>query len=462
MSDLSKGRSNSIITDIPFDIVYHSKAEWPMKIILPESEVNPSTKHYFTAVEVSIVENRELRAPADGGSTRHIDLKIANTPLTVSISSAVLVHQSCVDISSQLPPLSLQYHTADNLAILPENSQEKVELLAKALNFDLETIFSLRRGKPFFPSPISIREALTRFCGILNIPRKSEIGQLANYAKDPVHKDRLNFLASREGSEDYKNFIVLDGRSICDLIVESFPSIEMSLEHFLYFIPHLQPRYYTISSSSSACPDNISATVAVTKNVSRAGRVHNGVCSSYLANPKTKQVFAFVRASTFRLPHDSATPIILIGPGTGIAPMRALLQERQYQRNIENKEVGQTILFFGCKRRDQDYIYESELCAFKADGTLSELHLAFSREGAEKVYVQHLLSKPAVASKMWSMVNSQNAHIYVCGATNMGHDVSKAFLEIFQDSGKLSESDATTLLKGLQHTGRYIQELWSA
>lgn len=94
--DFAKCRSNSIITDIPFDIVYHSKAEWPMKVILPESEVNPSTKHYFTAVEVSIEKNMELRTPEDGGSTRHIDLKILGTPLTVSISSFIIVYKTCV------------------------------------------------------------------------------------------------------------------------------------------------------------------------------------------------------------------------------------------------------------------------------------------------------------------------------------------------------------------------------
>ncbi|KAF0685521.1 Aste57867_22613 [Aphanomyces stellatus] len=164
-----------------------------------------------------------------------------------------------------------------------------------------------------------------------------------------------------------------------------------------------------------------------------------------------------VRKSTFKLPSSSATPIIMIGPGTGIAPMRAFLQERQHQRNA-GEAVGPTWLFFGCRRQAEDYLYQDELAAYEADGTLSQLHVAFSRDTAQKVYVQHLIKQQGEA--LWALL-AAGAHIYVCGATLMGTDVHKSFVELVQVHGNERVDDAVRYVQDLQKKGRYIQELWT-
>jgi NADPH-ferrihemoprotein reductase len=190
------------------------------------------------------------------------------------------------------------------------------------------------------------------------------------------------------------------------------------------------------------------------------GSEFKGVCTNYLADlVDNGKIRAFVRESTFRLPADASKPIIMIGPGTGIAPMRALLQERSYQKSKEKKNVGSNILYFGCKKRDLDFIYSDELNAFEKEGILTEMHLAFSREQSEKVYVQHLLAKNA--KDTWKLIDEQGAYIYVCGAVKMGQDVSEALRKIIGQHGDRTTTDAKAYLDDMASSGRFIQELWA-
>lgn len=401
-----------------------------------ESKIQASTKFFFHNHQVAVVTNRELRTPKDGGSTRHVEVSLAGS--------------------------GLSYTTADNLAVLPENPAKVVEAVAAGQGYDLDALFEMVCEKAKFPTPCTVREALTRYLDLCGIPRRTTLGQLATFALAGKEAERLKFLASKQGRDEYNQFVVKEGRSLAELITETFPSVRLPLQHFINLAPHLQPRYYTISSSSSVHPTHVHATVAVTKDEPRPGRVHLGVCSSYLAAPSTQHVRIFIRPSSFRLPAESITPIILIGPGTGIAPMRALLQERRHQRVVLGQEVGETLLYFGCRRRDTDFLYEEELMGFEKDGTLTDLQLAFSREKAEKVYVQHLLAQGGNATKLWELVAEKGAHIYVCGGTSMGLDVHKAISGVVEKEGKMSSKAATEYVKALQAKGRYVQELWAA
>eukprot|EP00940_MAST-03C_sp_MAST-3C-sp2_P002583 g2583.t1 len=144
----------------------------------------------------------------------------------------------------------------------------------------------------------------------------------------------------------------------------------------------------------------------------------------------------------------------MFGPGTGIAPMRALLQDRLVAVR-RGEQVGPSLLFFGCCRRDVDFIYKDELQSFLDAGALTELHLAFSREQRKKVYVQHKLAEQK--DKIWKLVDSLNAYVFVCGGIAMGNDVSKTMESIANDAGE----DGKAYVSGLKASGRYIQELWS-
>ncbi|KAG6617378.1 putative NADPH-cytochrome P450 reductase [Phytophthora cinnamomi] len=426
-------------------------------------KMKASTKHFFTASSAKVVVNRELRPSTDGGSTVHVELDLRGTGVT--------------------------YETADNLAVLAENETRVVQQLAKRLDYDEEQWVSLKPvGEDLnceypFPSPCTVGEILTRYLAINSAPRKGPLKQLAFFASDPAERAELVRLASKEGKDEYQKWIHEDERSFVD-VLEHFRSVKVSVQALLHIVPFLLPRYYTISSSSLVNPQRVHATVSLIESKKGDGRVFRGVCSNYLGRLQPLEAHTddkkkrdsrpgeqgskkprewpsariFMRASTFRLPKNPLTPIILIGPGTGIAPMRAFLHERAKQKE-DGIEVGKSIMYFGCRRRDEDFIYKDELELFQESGVLSELHLAFSREQNKKVYVQHLLVQNGQAT--WELVRDHDAYIYVCGATSMGNDVNKVLHEIIEKFGGQSADEALATLKKLQDDHRYIQELWA-
>ncbi|CAH0475040.1 unnamed protein product [Peronospora belbahrii] len=428
-----------------------------------EVKMKASTKHFFTAKCAKVVVNRELRQSTEGGSTVHVELDLRGTGTT--------------------------YQTADNLAVLPENDTRVVERLATRMNYDLEQWVSLKPvGEDLhcefpFPSPCTIGEILTRYLAINSAPRKGPLKQLAFFASDVAEEARLVHLSTKEGKEEYQQWIVEDKRCFVDVLMH-FRSVKISMQGLLHIVPFLLPRYYTISSSSLVSPQRVHATVSLIESKQSDGRVFHGVCSNYLnrlqplvAHKDVKKkrdsrpgdqgvkklrewpiARIFIRASTFRLPKNPLTPIILIGPGTGIAPMRAFLHERAREKE-DGMIVGKSILYFGCRRRDEDFIYKDELDRFQESGVLTELHLAFSREQEKKVYVQHLLVQNGQAT--WELVRDDDAHIYVCGATSMGNDVNKVLHDIIEKFGGQSKDEAQLTLKKLQDDHRYIQELWA-
>ncbi|CAN0395572.1 unnamed protein product, partial [Ectocarpus sp. 13 AM-2016] len=394
--------------------------------------------------------NRELRAQTPGvGSTRHVEIDLQGT--------------------------SVGYHTADNLAVLPLNDATRAEKLCAQLGYDPDSFFTLEHGdnhKPVFPTPCTVRDAFLRFMDIMAIPRRSLLEQLTPYLEDDAEREAMHLLSSKEGKEEYHREVEEPGWTLADLILERFSSLSMTLDHFLHVVPHLHPRYYTISSSSSVSPSRVHITVAVLEQDRSQGRLYRGICSSFLSSREPhggatvegatidssgSKCRVFVRESTFRLPADSSIPIIMIGPGTGVAPMRALLQERAWQKE-QGLSVGRNVLYFGCRCRDQDYIYRDELEAYQADGTLDSLRLAFSREGSSKVYVQHLLREDA--AEMWGLLEG-GAYVYVCGGTKMGTDVHNEFNHIAQSCGLMGVEESKEYMKGLHDAGRFVQELWS-
>ena len=405
-------------------------------------QVHGSSRHYFTSVECPVSVVRELRSPQDPGSTVHMEIDVSKAK-------------------------DFTYKTADNLGVLPVNDKYAVEGVASALDFDLDAVFSLKaadghewHGAPF-PMPITVRECLSQYCDLTSAPRRSELKLLASYARDPMDKKALLRMSSKEGKAEYREKIMDAHVGLLDLF-RLCPSIQMPLEHFVGFCPRLLPRYYTISSSSSVYPKSVHLTVAVTETLRKDGSVFRGVCSSYLAglDPQQKPtVRVFCRESTFRLPKEVSRPIIMVGPGTGVAPMRALLQERSYQRKSLKQSVGPNVLYFGCKKRSMDYLYEAELDAFREEGDLDTLRIAFSREQSEKVYVQHLLAQNA--KETWDLIDGKGAFIYVCGGVKMGHDVTEALKDICVEEGNLSPGDAKNYLNKLASDGRFVQELWA-
>mmetsp|Transcript_29658 Transcript_29658/g.70481 ORF Transcript_29658/g.70481 Transcript_29658/m.70481 type:complete len:743 (-) Transcript_29658:136-2364(-) len=404
--------------------------------------VQTSSRHYLQAVDCPIAARRELRDPSDPGSTLHVEIDVSD----------------CMETNS--------YVTADNLGILPRNDPKVVEAVASALGYDLDAWFDLvpvdeakaRHSLPF-PTPCTVRDCLERYCDLSGPPRRSDLKQLANYARGDIDKKALLRMSSKEGKAEYKEKIVGMHVGIADIVTRLCPSFSCPLEHFVMTCPRLLPRYYTISSSSSVHPTRIHVTLAVLEEEKKDGGKFTGVCSGHLASSKVGDtVRAFVRESTFRLPRRTERPIVMLGPGTGIAPMRALLQERRHGRS-NGVDHGKSVLYFGCKDRSMDYIYRDELEAFVEDGTLDGLHLAFSREQDEKVYVQHLLKERA--KETWDLIDAEKASVYVCGAVRMGADVDRTLQDIVSSQGNMSAAEARAYLEDMSSSGRFVQELWS-
>ncbi|KAG9405984.1 hypothetical protein AC1031_003906 [Aphanomyces cochlioides] len=454
----SKSSSKTKAPILEFDVIPVSADATPRAFT--DDHIQSSNKHFFHHSEAKLVETRELRKSTASGSTLHLEFDIKNT--------------------------GASYVTADNLAVLPDNDSALVTRVAKALRFDEAGVVEL---KPLnastrfpFPTPCSIQTILSRYLDLNSAPRKSALASLSHFATAANEQDKLLFLASPEGKAEYQSWILDDCRNFGD-VVEAFPSLQIPLAAFVHIVPTLQPRYYTISSSSQVHPTRIHVTLGVIEASLANGRQFKGVASNYLSkmalpdanqektkvpNPYgeqgKKQVRAWpsirmtVRKSTFKLPSKPEIPVIMVGPGTGIAPMRAFLQERGAQKQA-GQTVGPTWLFFGCRRKAEDYLYEDELAAYKSNGTLTELHVAFSRDTAQKVYVQHLIREQGAA--LWKLL-AAGGYIYVCGATLMGADVHKAFVELIQTHGGKSAADATKFVHDLQQSHRYVQELWSA
>src|ERR1700723_3000917 len=278
----------------------------------------------------------------------------------------------------------------------------------------------------------------------------------------PVTKPKLLAYVGDDAAatELYRSEILGKRKSVFDLL-EEHPACELPFHAYLEMLSVLAPRYYSISSSASVDSSRCSVTVGVVEGPASSGRgIYKGICSNYLAGRRIGEtIHATVRETKagFRLPDDASVAIIMIGPGTGLAPFRGFLQQRAALK-AKGATLGPALLFFGCRHPEQDYLYADELKAFAADG-ITELHTAFSRAETPKTYVQNLIA--AQQDRVWSLIES-GAIIYVCGdGGKMEPDVKATLVKIYRERKAAGADAALRWIDDLGASNRYVLDVWA-
>jgi sulfite reductase (NADPH) flavoprotein alpha-component len=335
----------------------------------------------------------------------------------------------------------LSYEVGDSMTVWPTNDPALVDEITKTIG---------AKGDEAVKSPsreTTLREALLRDCRITQTTPKFLKAVAERAGAAPL----LNDLLKPERKQDLDTY--LWGMEVIDFLIEH-PSIKWAPQEFIDVLAKLQPRLYSISSSLKARPHQVHFTIDVVHYESR-GRQRKGVCSTFLAErAKNVPVPVFPNTSKFRLPEDGNTPIIMVGPGTGIAPFRAYLQER---KAVGSK--GKSWLFFGSQHEHCNYFYKEELDELKREGVLTRLDCAWSRDQAGKAYVQHKMLENA--AEIWKWMDSEGAHFFVCGdARRMAKDVDAALRTIFQEQGGKSEEQTNEFVEKLKSDKRYKRDVY--
>ncbi|RSL18232.1 sulfite reductase (NADPH) flavoprotein alpha-component [Edaphobacter aggregans] len=338
---------------------------------------------------------------------------------------------------------SMTYTPGDAVGIIPENRSEAVAGVLKALGYKGD-----ERVLDHYKVEISLEEALRTRLGIGKLARGA-VGQYAKLAPDVAGLKVMVGPDNKARAEEY-----CWGREFVDLATD-FPGVITDPQQLFHVLQRLTPRMYSIASSQAMHQDNVQTTVRVIRYESH-GRERQGLASGHLGDRAgvgtTMPIFLHSNTS-FRLPEDKTAPVIMIGPGTGIAPFRAFLEERQ-----ATGQTGDNWLFFGEQREKMDFLYKEQLQGMHRDGVLTHLDTAFSRDQAQKVYVQDKMQEKSKELFSWL---ERGAYFYVCGdATRMAKDVETALLDVIARGSNGTLEHAAEYLAAMKKQKRYQRDVY--
>lgn len=385
--------------------------------VVSESIKSAKEKKYSKAnpYQAEVLENINLNGRGSNKETRHIEFLLDN--------------------------FGEEYEVGDCLVVLPQNDPALVELLMSTLGWDPGDQIQISEDG----DTISLEEALTSYFEITKLTRPL-LQNAAAYFDNEALEDKV------QDSEWIQNYI--EGRDFIDLL-NDFPPEELEPEDLYQILRKLPPREYSISSSYQSLPDEVHITVGAVR-YNTHGRDRSGVCSVQFAEriqPGDTVPIYLKRNPNFKFPKDGDTPVIMIGPGTGIAPFRAHMQERE-----EYGYKGNTWLFFGDQHFTTDFLYQTEWQEWLKDGVLEKMNVAFSRDTDQKVYVQHRIAEHSKEFNEWL---EKGASIYICGdEKNMAKDVHQAIRNVLVKEQNLTEEDAESYLKQMKKDKRYQRDVY--
>ncbi|WP_249726582.1 assimilatory sulfite reductase (NADPH) flavoprotein subunit [Bacillus paralicheniformis] len=372
-----------------------------------------SRKNPFRA---EVLENLNLNGRGSNKETRHLELSLEGSGLT--------------------------YEPGDALGIFPENDPELVDMLLAELKWDPNATVTVDQGEN-----LSLKEALTSYYEITVLTKK-----FIQQAAELIANEKLRELVAQENADQLKAYIA--GRDLIDF-VQDFGPIAVAPQDFVSILRKIPPRLYSIASSFAANPDEVHLTIGAVR-YNTHGRDRKGVCSVLCAERlqpgDTLPVFIQPNKN-FKLPENPEAPIIMVGPGTGVAPFRSFMQERE-----ETGAPGKSWMFFGDQHFVTDFLYQTEWQKWLSDGVLTKMDVAFSRDTEEKVYVQHRMLEHSKELFEWL---EEGATFYVCGdKNNMAKDVQNALLEIIEKEGGKSREEAEAYLAEMKKQKRYQRDVY--
>lgn len=373
------------------------------------SEIEYSRGNPFYA---EVFENINLNGRGSNKETRHLELSLEGSGIT--------------------------YQPGDALAIVPKNDAELVGELLNELTWDPQDSVVVEGQN------LSLKESLTSYFEITLLTK----GLLQKVGELSTNKDLHELLANDENLKEY-----IKGRDLLDLVRE-FGSWGSSAQDFVSVLRKIPARSYSIASSLEANPDEVHLTIGVV-NYEAHGRKRKGVASNLAAELQPgDQIPVYVQHnSNFKLPENPDAPIIMVGPGTGVAPFRAFMQERE-----EIGATGKSWMFFGDQHFVTDFLYQTEWQGWLKDGVLTKMDVAFSRDAEEKVYVQHRMLENSKELFQWLQ---EGAYFYVCGdKDHMAKDVQNTLIEIIEKEGNLNREQAEEYLANLRQEKRYVRDVY--
>ncbi|XP_067012862.2 methionine synthase reductase [Anabrus simplex] len=387
-----------------------------------------------------------------------------------------------------------EFVPGDTIGIIPCNSDHEVEQILRYLGLTSEankeysiilkpgiTANKLISIPPYIPLRGCLRHVFKTCVDFRTIPKKAFLRLLAEYTSSSDQKRRLEELCSRQGAAEYTKYIVEARTTVLDILA-TFPSCRPPVARILEHLPRLLPRPYSIASSHLTHPNSVRIVVTVVE-IPRPGLCSNWIKHQVMTfgssmtleqmmksldlkeKPLNVKIPVFFRkTNNFRLPVDPSVPLILIGPGTGIAPFIGFLEHRAAQlRNTSDKDCfGEIWVFFGCRYSDRDFLYRSELDKFLEDGVLSRLFTSFSREDNSISLPLYVQDNIKLHSKQFvSQLLDKNAVLFVCGdANSMCKDVMETIINVVQQEQGVSQDKARSIILNLQKSGRYLQDSW--
>lgn len=436
-------------------------------------------------IEAKVIENSRITDANWNQDVRHIVMRVDKNQETVYQPGdvAVVYPENAKTFVTRAISLLNKYEINDD----PCNSSsitDTTTVIIEKINSNISSSRRSRLNISAASATTTIYDLFKKCLDITGIPLRSFFQQLSVYASNSEEKEKLYEISTASGNDIYYNYCIKEKRNYIE-VLEDFKSVKVPLYNLIDMIPLLLPRSYSIASSYMTHPCEIHLCVAVVSYKTKYGRNINGVCTNYLASlspvsedvSSSSKVLLYVIAGAFMLPKYS--PLVLVGPGTGVAPMRSIMHERIHLQKRDDK-VDKVLLFFGCRKKKRDYLYGSEWDSINTGATsistfsteiidssnnsngnnnnCNKVVTAFSQDQESKVYVSNMMDSHS--ELIWKYLNDHNGTIFIAGNTKMPKNVKAALINIVINHGNMSKENAERYIIKLEQSKRYIVEAW--